>query len=259
MHYDSLVPCNEPVRRQFQFYTDSLSMMKKLKAYEKYPTAPLTKVLHSEWGVLSALHRALKWFVIYPKNDWVKSHQDDKVYTSSDMPLDAYLNSEADELATTGLKVLQEKPLVPLDPDTAIQFHIGERTITREFKRSVREIITLRPHQRFYCEKFRWNSNTFDSIDWDIFRPVYKRYTATHGISWMHKFLIGKLPTGERIRKRVFSFDQRCASCWHQIEDDDHFICCPTRRRARIAITKQVDKLRNIVDPNLCNILKEGI
>jgi hypothetical protein len=36
------------------------------------------------------------------------------------MPLDAYLNSEADELATTGLKRLQEKPIVPMDPDTII-------------------------------------------------------------------------------------------------------------------------------------------
>jgi hypothetical protein len=37
-------------------------MIKKLKAYDKYPTAPLTTVLDSEWDVLSALHRALKWF-----------------------------------------------------------------------------------------------------------------------------------------------------------------------------------------------------
>jgi hypothetical protein len=59
------------------------------------------------------------------------------------MPLDAYLNSEADKLATIGLKRLQEKPLVPMDHNTSIQFHIGGRTITRDFKRTVREIIQL--------------------------------------------------------------------------------------------------------------------
>ena len=31
-------------------------MIKKLKAYDEYPTAPLTTVLDSEWDVLSALH-----------------------------------------------------------------------------------------------------------------------------------------------------------------------------------------------------------
>jgi len=73
----------------------------------------------------------------------VKSHQDDKVYDTTEMPLDAYLNSEADELATTGLKQVQEKPIVPMDPDTVIQSHIGGRTITRDFKKAVREIVQL--------------------------------------------------------------------------------------------------------------------
>jgi hypothetical protein len=71
----------------------------------------------------------------------LKSHQDDKVYDVQAMPLDAYLISEADELATIGLKRLQEKPFVPMDPNTSIQFHIGGRIITIDFKRTVREII----------------------------------------------------------------------------------------------------------------------
>jgi hypothetical protein len=50
-----------------------------------------------------------------------------------EMPLDAYLNSEADELATIGLTRLQEKPQMPMDPNTTIQFTIGGRTITRDF------------------------------------------------------------------------------------------------------------------------------
>jgi hypothetical protein len=54
------------------------------------------------------LHRALKWFKTYSKINWVESHQDNKVYKLRDIPLDAYLNSEADKLATTGLKRLQE-------------------------------------------------------------------------------------------------------------------------------------------------------
>jgi hypothetical protein len=37
-------------------YMDSLCMIKKIKAYDKYPTASLAAVLDSEWDVLSALH-----------------------------------------------------------------------------------------------------------------------------------------------------------------------------------------------------------
>jgi ribonuclease HI len=168
-YYDDRIECNETGMSKIQVYTDSLSMIKKLKAYDKYPTASLTTVLDSEWDVLSALHKALQWFKTYPKISWVKSHQDDKVYDKTEMPLYAYLNSEADELATTGLKRLQEKPMVPMDPDTGIQFHIKGRTITRDFKRTIRETIQLPPLRKFYCERFGWSENIFDIIDWEIF------------------------------------------------------------------------------------------
>jgi hypothetical protein len=52
-----------------------------------------------------------------------------------------YLNSEADKLATTGLKRLQEKPIItPLDPNTEIQFHIYkdeqlQETLREQYKK----------------------------------------------------------------------------------------------------------------------------
>ena len=54
------------------------------------------------WDVMSALHIALKWFPTYPEINWVKSCQDDKVYNKTEMLLNVFLNSEADELDTTG-------------------------------------------------------------------------------------------------------------------------------------------------------------
>jgi protein-L-isoaspartate O-methyltransferase len=81
-------------------------MITKLEAYGEYPTAPLATVLDLEWDV----HRALKWFKTYPRIKWVKSHQDERVYDKTPMPIDAYLNSEADQLATKGPKRLQENP-----------------------------------------------------------------------------------------------------------------------------------------------------
>jgi hypothetical protein len=258
-YYDEKLPCEEPVRSKIQVYTDSASMIKKLKAYDKYPTAKLGMVLDSEWDVLSALHKALTWFKTYPKISWVKSHQDDKVYDATEMPLNAYLNSEADQLATIGLKRLQEKPIVPLDPDTAIQFHIKGRTITRDFKRTVRETIQLPPLRKFYCERFGWSENIFDIIDWEIFRPSYKKHVSTKGVQWLHKFCIKKLPTGERVHKRDHFHDRRCASCWHTNEDDDHIFQCNQRRSPRKKIVKQINIMRTTVDPRLCDILQEGL
>jgi hypothetical protein len=124
------------------------------------------------------------------------------VYDAEEMPLDAYLNSEAHELVTICLERLQEKPQVPMDPNTNIQLHIGGRMVTRDLKNTARGIIQLPMLRTYYCKRFEWSDNIFDIIDWDIFRPVYKKHTTNKGIQWMHKFCIKKLPTGERIHKR---------------------------------------------------------
>jgi hypothetical protein len=159
------------------------------------------------------------------------------------MPLDAYLNSEADALATTGLNRLQEKPMVPLDPNMNIQFNIGGRTITRDFKQTVREIIRLPPLRNFYCKRFKWSNNISDNIDWDIFRPVYKKYISNKGVQWMLKFCIKKLPTGERIDRRDHFHDKRCASCWHTLEDNDHIFQCVKRRSLQKKVIKQINRI----------------
>ena len=104
------------------------------------------------------------------------------VFDKEAMPLNAYLHSEVDELATIGLKRPQEKLKVPMDPETAIQFHINNRTITRDLKQTTREIVHLIPLKKYYCGRFGWSGNIFDLIDWDIFRPVYKKYISTEGI-----------------------------------------------------------------------------
>jgi hypothetical protein len=115
------------------------------------------------------------------------------------------------------------------------------------------------PLQKFYCERFGWSEDIFETIDWDIFRPVYKKHLASKGIQWFHKFCIKKLPTGERIHKRDHFHDKKCASCWHTMEDDDHMFTCKKRRSQRKQIIVQTNILRNTVDPVLCDILKEGL
>jgi hypothetical protein len=117
----------------------------------------------------------------------------------------------------------------------------------------------LPPIRRFYLEKFGWTDSIFDTVDWDIFRPVYKKSIAKNGIQWIHKHCIRKLPTGARVHKRDHFHDKRCASCWHTLEDDDHIFSCTKRKAQRRNILKQINILRNTVDPVLCDILREGL
>jgi hypothetical protein len=120
-------------------------------------------------------------------------------------------------------------------------------------------MVQLTPLRKFYCERFEWSENIFDAIDWDIFRPVYKKNISKIGIQWLHKYCVKKLPTGERIHKRDHFHDKRCASCWHSTEDDDHLYQCVKRKNQRKNIMKQTSILGNRIDPLLCDIMKEGL
>jgi hypothetical protein len=66
----------------------------------------------------------------------------------------------------------------------------------------------------------------------------------------MHKFCIKKLPPGERIHKRDHFHNERCASCWHTIEDDNHIVQCNKGRSLRKNVTNQI---------RMCDILQEGL
>ena len=147
------------------------------------------------------------------------------------MPLDAYLNSEADKLATIGLKRTTRK--VHSTNGSKYKHSVSHRRENNKKRlqtQTVREVIQLKPLRKFYCKRFRWSDNIFDDIDWDIFRPVYKKYISSKDIQWFHKYCIKKLPTGERVHKRDHFHDKRCASCWHLVKDDDHIFTSMKRK-----------------------------
>ena len=115
------------------------------------------------------------------------------------------------------MKKLKEKPKVRMDPDTIVQYHLKGRTITRDLKQSIREILSVLPLKKYYFDKFGWSDTIFDTVDWDIFRRVYKKYIVKNGIQWMYKFCSGKLPTGKRVQQQDHYHDKRCASCWQTV------------------------------------------
>lgn len=89
MHFfQLLVKCNnclrntlQDIRSDFQIYTDSLSMIKKLDCMEQYTSDPLKITMHMEQDALSALHNALKWFPTKPTFQNVYSNHYDEPTT----------------------------------------------------------------------------------------------------------------------------------------------------------------------------------
>ena len=121
--------------KEITLFTDSRSMVNKLKAMSKYPTAHLKCAMDPEWDILQAIHRVMSKMKEQPKLEWVRSHQDDDPDEDiSKLSEPAQLNIKADALATQGLNKLESNPKVPMDPSTEVLLHQRGRTITRDYK-----------------------------------------------------------------------------------------------------------------------------
>lgn len=199
-------------------------MLKKLQIMDEYPLVPLKMILAPDWDVFQALYNELKWFPQQPTIDWIESHQDDN--PNSVPPITVQLNIHTDELATISLNNLPPKLHVPLDPLVKIQLNFDGGTITRNIPSFLRERLLLPPLRQQYVERFGQTTNEFDDIDWDIFRPVYKKW-AKKKLNWTHKFSIRNLSCSARMAKQGCTDPIECRSCRFPIKNDDPLFQCP--------------------------------
>ena len=87
--------------KEITLFTDSRSMVNKLEAMNKYPTAHLKCAMDPEWDLIQAIHKVMSKMKEQPELEWVRSHQDDDP-DEDILKLDksAQLNIKADALAT---------------------------------------------------------------------------------------------------------------------------------------------------------------
>ena len=58
-HYEDNITDSIAITSKIHLYTDSLSMIKKLTAMNKYPTAHLRCTMDSEWDILQVFYRLM--------------------------------------------------------------------------------------------------------------------------------------------------------------------------------------------------------
>ena len=110
--------------KEIILFIDSQSMLNKLNAMNKYPTAHLKCTMDPEWDVLQAIHTAMGKMKEKPELEWVLSHQDDDPDEDiSKLDREAQLNIKADALATQGLNKLESNPKEPMDPTSEVLLH----------------------------------------------------------------------------------------------------------------------------------------
>jgi exonuclease III len=253
--------CSVPVAdTQLLIYCDNSGFLQKMEKFQEYRLASLSCCLDAEWDLLYATYLLLQYFPSFPILSHVKGHQD-RVCPYDDLPLPAQMNIDSDCLASLELEEYGDiHPIVPFDPVSKVMLHIGGRTVTRDLERAVLDKFFLRPLRLYYCDRFSWSREVFDSIDWDLFSSVYSSYPRSR--KFFYQFGWKKLPCGARLHRRSARFDDRCPLCWQPQEDDDHLVQCRhhNRRLWRAAFIQGImTKLSPFLDPELLDMIRIGL
>jgi hypothetical protein len=241
-------------------YCDNQGLLKKLTYLRSYNNAIHAIVLHSEWDIVSSVHRLQQDFDPPPELQHVKGHQDDGTQIEF-LELPSQLNVEADTLATTALHEYGSiKPIVPFDPSSRAQLTINGCTITRQFAKAIHNQQHLAPLCQYYRLRFNWSCDVFEDIDWSQYSMAYRRFPRQR--TFFSKLGWKKLPVAGQLHKRNPCYDHRCPTSAADREDDDHVYQCQHVTRSQWGtsfLDKISDKLHPILDPNLMAIIRMGI
>ena len=199
----------------------------------KYPIAHLRYAMDPEWDLLQVIHKLMAKMKERLELGWISSHQDhDPDFDITKLSVAIKLNIKTDALATQGLDRLESNPRVLTNPLSEVLLHQWGRTITKDYKLSMRSNIQLLVMEEYYQQRFRWTNSEYRKIDWFIFAPVYRQEKNKH-LQWANTFCMRKLPVGQRMHARESNHNERCCSCWADCETDDHLLQCPKRAHYR--------------------------
>lgn len=219
------------VTNAFHIYCDNKSMVNRSNENRRVPDAKPNSTLESEWDVLAEIWTTLKMFPEW-NITWIKGHQDDNTpYNRLELP--AQLNVDADALADAYIVDNPDHPynIVPLLPTSGIQLHLPVGTITHNLKKAIRLARTEPAMREHLMDRFSWDEDTFEDIDWEGFRRAMGRLDK-HRVT-LTKHVNNYVAVGRRVNRYDPKYPRECVTCGAAEETADHLILCPPRDQWR--------------------------
>jgi hypothetical protein len=216
--------CHIPMHGSLSVRFDNQGLLKKQVSFREFALAKYSAALHSEWDAIISVYNLMDRFPQLPVLQHVFGHQDNSL-DYNDRPLDAQMNTQADNLATMELDEYSTVlPSVPFDPESKVMLSIDGTTVTRRLETTLRTKARLPALLDYYQDRLKWDQCTFHAVDWEVFGGIYPK--MQHRRNCLTKFYYYTLPTGEQLDCRESSYDDRCPTCHAPDESDDHLLQC---------------------------------
>ena len=214
-------------------YCDNESIVKKA---QKPPTNLDSifpnETLAAEWDLLIEIWRSLEIFdsEMHPTFTHIKGHQDaKKPYHKLDLP--AQLNVDADQLAS---EYIRNNPdldysTVHLLPHAGLQLQFPTGTLTYKLKRALRIARTEPTLEKALKEKYEWEDETFQDVNWEAMRLALRRLRA-HKTTLL-KHINNISPVGRLVHLYDPKYPEGCPSCEEPVETRQHLYECGGTQR----------------------------
>ena len=243
-------------------YCDNMECVHKINT-SLSPMRGTSRYITADYDIESLLRHIIQTQRVTVSAEWVKSHQDD-TKEPEELTYNAQLNIAADELAEYAYDSCppsQEK--FPPFPTTIISLRIDGIRVTSKLKNQIEDAIHLESIRTYRSNKYGWDQQTWESIDWSAFEIAIKHQKP--GLKrFLHRFTCEWLPVGARTKFYQHNQNAKCVSC-NSVHDEScvHIFQCPNQRRRTNLIT-QVTSLMTLLTKKhtyrpLMKILQQNI
>ena len=226
-----------------------------------HPTFP-NDTLRPSWDILQAIITNISQLENFQLLH-VKGHQDDDD-SLDDLPLEALLNIQADELAEQfQLESNHKDDSTPMIPGTKCSLKLGGQTLGSNLRKIIRDQRRTERHKQYIQTKFNIPPAAMKDIDWDSHGQAISSFQGgSH--KFLVKFLHQWLPVGKVVsRYDPVKYPAKCPSCDAPVEDFQHLFTCPATNRTtwysalKRDLRARCDKLQT--DPALVDLLLYGL
>jgi hypothetical protein len=141
----------------------------------------------------------------------------------NELPFEAQLNVLVDAQATLQHDLMD----APLTEVRGLQpgLVIGNIPITRDSQKWLLQKASKVPIKQYYGDKYEWQQDTFNDIDWDIQHKALSTYSENDQRRIL-KFVHGWLPTNKPLFREGIEASPKCQLCDHLEESSDHLLVC---------------------------------
>jgi hypothetical protein len=216
------------------YISDNAELIRRCQAHKHYKDPYPNETLRSEFDVAEQIYTTHTSNNITATFRWVKGHQDRDIHYDN-LPLEAQLNDDADELAGEyQLSHGAYRPFINMLPSCTAMLTIRGISVTSNYKKQLIRAYVEPEYMQYLQYRFEWSDQTISSIAWQSFQIAMKRIR--------HDVLVTKvcndlLPTAEALCKRKYQTNDTCVMCQQQ-ETRNHIIWCssPSRINHRIKL-----------------------